>query len=60
MHHIKPITALTDDDLRTLAYEAADRMEDMQQANPALEGTKAHSDFVKFYVDRFEQHAACS
>ena len=49
---IKPLAAMSRGDIRDSAYEAADRGENKDEANPFAPGTLEHSHFEHDFLQR--------
>lgn len=52
-HAIKPLNQLSLAELRDLAHAAADRED--ADANPFPIGTEKHSQYQRFYMERWEE-----
>ena len=51
-HHIKPLAALSSEEIRALAIAAADRGDDLGEANVFEPGTPSHTRFRVEYLKR--------
>lgn len=52
MHQIKPLLQLSADEIRALAHAAAERGDDMREANVFEPGTPNHMHFRSEYLKR--------
>lgn len=52
MHHIKPLTALTSEEVGALAHAAADRGDELADANVFEPGTPSYTHFRSEYLKR--------
>lgn len=52
MHQIKPLAQLSADEIRALAHAAAERGDDMNEANVFEPGTPSHIHFRSEYLKR--------
>ena len=52
MHHVKPLYQLTRDEINALAHAAAERGDELDDANVFEPGTTSHTQFRSEYLKR--------